>query len=284
MTYAQLRAFHAVAITGGFSKAAERLSLTQPAVSDHVKKLEEHYGVQLFLRSPRGVALSGLGRKLLAITERQFEAEGQAHELLSRAQILEEGQLTVGADAAVHVLPLVARFKAKFPRIAVKLVAGNSSELTARLIDFSIDVAVTAEKPATDIIHSRRLREDDLVAVSSSVGSHGKKTRTTFAELSARPLILREEGSATRRLLMDEMLKRNLKPREVTEIEGREAVLEAVARGLGVAVMSSGELPPGSRLRRISITDWNARMEEWLMWLAARADLRLIRSFLDIAV
>ena len=78
MRHAQLKAFHAVAIHGGFSRAAERLSLTQPAVSDHVRKLEESYGVQLFNRGPSGVALTAMGRSLFAIAERLFEAETEA--------------------------------------------------------------------------------------------------------------------------------------------------------------------------------------------------------------
>jgi DNA-binding transcriptional LysR family regulator len=129
MRYAQLKAFHAVAVHGGFSRAAERLALTQPAVSDHVRKLEETYGVQLFNRTARGVQMTEMGRKLFAVTERQFEAEAQALELLSRARTLDEGQLTIGADAAVHVLPQIARFREKYPRIALRLVSGNSAEL-----------------------------------------------------------------------------------------------------------------------------------------------------------
>ena len=78
MRHAQLKAFHAVAVHTGFSRAAEALGLTQPAVSDHVRKLEETYGVQLFTRAPSGVALTGMGRKLFAIAERQFEAEAEA--------------------------------------------------------------------------------------------------------------------------------------------------------------------------------------------------------------
>ena len=97
------------------------------------------------------------------------------------------------------------------------------------------------------------------------------------------PLILREEGSVTRRLLIDEIQRRGLKPADVTEIEGRESAREAAAHGLGIAVMSGGELPDDIRLKRLKIAGWEPRMEEWLVWLEARADLHLIRSFLDIA-
>lgn len=281
MRHAQIKAFHAVAIHGGFSSAAERLALTQPAVSDHVRKLEETYGVQLFNRSTRGVALTEMGRKLFAITERQFEAEAQALELLSRAKTLEQGQLTIGADAAVHVLPQIARFREKHPGISLRLVSGNSAELLHRLEAFSIDLAVTAERPSSDAVLARRLRQDRLVAVMPKRAPLAAFRKLTLARLAELPLILREEGSVTRRLLLEEMRERGLKPSATIEIESREAAREAVAQGLGVAVMSEGELSPDARLRTVAISDWQATMEEWLLCLKARAGLHVIRSFFD---
>ena len=162
MSFAQLMAFHAVAREGSFSRGAQRLSLTQPAVSDHVRKLEEAYGVQLFNRAPRGVELTPLGLRLFAITERLQETEAQARELLLHAKTLDEGQLTIGADAAVHVLPHIVRFHESHPRITLRLVTGNSAELFARLEAFSIDIAVTAERPSSHTVQARRLRRDPL--------------------------------------------------------------------------------------------------------------------------
>ena len=282
MRHAQIKAFHAVAVHGGFSRAAERLSLTQPAISGHVRKLEEAYGVQLFSRSARGVELTSMGRKLFAIAERQFEAEAEAQELLSRARTLEEGQLTIGADAAVHILPRVARFRSRFPRIAIRLVSGNSADLLSRLESFAIDVAVTAERPASDAILSKRLREDRLMAVAAKASRWQRTTRISFATLAAMPLILREEGSVTRRLLTGELRKRGLKPAVTIEIESREAAREAAAQGLGVAIMSQGELAADPRLRTLVIADWETTMEEWLLCLRSRAGLHVIRSFFEM--
>ncbi|MFT3988643.1 LysR substrate-binding domain-containing protein [Aestuariivirga sp.] len=279
MRHAQLKAFHAVAVHCGFSRAAERLALTQPAVSDHVRKLEEMYGVQLFNRTPKGVELTEIGRKLFTISERQFEAESEALELLSRARTLEEGQLTIGADAASHVLPQVARYRARHPGIAIRMVSGNSADLLDQLDAFTIDIAVTAERPSSEAIQSRLLRRDRLVAVTRR---EEKLPRAlTLEKLSNLPLVLREDGSVTRRLLLDEFRARGLKAQSAIEIESREAVREAVAQGLGVAVMSEGELAPDARLNTVKIADWEAEMAEWLLCLKARAGLHVIRSFFD---
>jgi aminoethylphosphonate catabolism LysR family transcriptional regulator len=282
MRHAQLKAFHAVAAHGGFSRAAEALGLTQPAVSDHVRKLEEAYGVQLFTRGPAGVALTDMGRKLFAIAERQFEAEAEAAELLSRGKTLEEGQLTIGADAAVHILPALARFRVRYPRLAVRLVTGNSAQLIRRLEDFSIDIAVTAERPAGAAFLARKLSSDQLVAVVQRSSRLARLKSIGFEALAKLPLILREEGSVTRRLILEEAARRGLSLSAAIEIEGREAAREAAAQGLGLAVMARGELAPDGRLSVLPVSDWQTEMEEWMICLKARSALHVIRSFFTL--
>jgi DNA-binding transcriptional LysR family regulator len=223
------------------------LGLTQPAVSDHVRKLEENYGVQLFTRAASGVALTDMGRKLFAIAERQFEAELQAAELLARGRRLEEGQLTIGADAAVHILPALARFRIRHPKLAVRLVTGNTAQLLSRLEDFSIDIAVTAERPPGPAFLARKLRSDRLVAVVQRSSQLARLKTISLADLLKLPLILREEGSMTRQLLLAEAARRDLAPTTTIEIESREAAREAAAQGLGLAIMSEGELTRGAQ-------------------------------------
>jgi aminoethylphosphonate catabolism LysR family transcriptional regulator len=282
MRHAQLKAFHAVAVHGGFSRAAEALGLTQPAVSDHVRKLEESYGVQLFTRAASGVKLTDMGRKLFAIAERQFEAEAQAAELLGRGRRLEEGQLTIGADAAVHILPTLARFRIRHPKLAVRLLTGNSAQLLKRLEDFSIDIAVTAEQPADPSFLARKLRSDRLVAVVQRSSKLARLRAIQFSDLVKLPLILREEGSMTRRLLLAEAARRSLALSTTIEIESREAAREAAAQGLGLAIMSEGELTPDGRLAALAIPDWTTEMEEWMTCLAARRSLNIIQSFFTL--
>jgi aminoethylphosphonate catabolism LysR family transcriptional regulator len=279
MRHAQLKAFHAVAVHNGFSRAAEALGLTQPAVSDHVRKLEESYGVQLFTRAPAGVTLTDMGRKLFAIAERLFEAEGEALELLSRGRTLEEGQLTIGADAASHILPEIARFRLKHPKLAVRLVTGNSAQLLKRLEDFTIDIAVTAERPPEPSFLARKLRSDPLVAVVQRSSRLSRLKELDFADLVKLPLILREEGSMTRKLLLEEVSQRGLTLSGTIEIESREAAREAAAQGLGLAIMSEGELIPDGRLAVLAIPDWLTEMEEWMICLRSRSALHAIRSF-----
>lgn len=281
MSYAQFKAFHAVARHGGFSKAARQLSLTQPAISDHVRKLEEAHGLQLFVRSRRGIELTETGRKLYTITERQFEAEAEAVELLTRAAKLDEGQIRIGADAAVHVLPVIGRFRAIYPRVDVRLVSGNSAALIDKLLRLEIDVAVTAGPVSNSMLTAVELRRHKLVAVRPAM--RGKGRSMSFRQLAEQQLVLREEGSATRQLLIEEFSRRNCRMNVSIEVEGREAVCEAVAQGLGIAVLPAGEVLPDPRLQLVTISDWDAGMAEFMLALQARSNLHVIRAFLAAA-
>lgn len=282
MRYTQLKAFHAVAAQGGFSKAADKLALTQPAISDQIRKLEEAYGSELFLRRRGGTELTPFARKLYAVTERMFEAEAQALELLSHAKGLEEGSLSVGADAATHVLPLIRRFRERYPKIGLRLVAGNSAQLLGRLDRFEIDFAVIAGAPPQQDYHARLLRDDAISAFTAATHPFARRGEITFAEFVQQPVVLREEGSVTRNLLLDEAARRGLALANVMEIESREAAREAVASGLGIGIVSTAEIVPDARLHSLRFSDWEASMSEWLVCLASRADLLIMRAVLGL--
>ena len=116
VTSAQLRAFHAVATTGGFTQAAEVLGVSQAAVSMQVHALEEAHGVELLIRGRKGVVLTGVGEKLLQITGRLASLEGEAEEVLGAAGALLGGNLRVGADGPFGGVAPVAEFRARYPR------------------------------------------------------------------------------------------------------------------------------------------------------------------------
>ena len=282
MRHSQLRAFHGVATWGGFSKAADKMAISQPALSDHVRKLEENYGVQLFVRGTRSVTLTDLGRKLLAIVERQVEIEAEARDLLQRARKVEEGHITIGADAAIHALPLIKAFRAIHPGVRFKVVSGNSASLIEQLEAFDIDFAVVADVPPAPAFSARLLREDELVAFVACDHPLAARKSVTMEELAGQPLVLREQGSETRRLVEEKFNELGLAPVETIEIDGREAAREGVAQGLGVGMVSSGEFLKDPRLKKIKLRDWQANMREWLVCLKSREGLHLIQSMLKV--
>jgi aminoethylphosphonate catabolism LysR family transcriptional regulator len=282
MNHAQLRAFHAVATTGGFSRAAARLGLTQPAVSDQVRKLEEGYDVRLFDRHNRSVSLTPLGQRLLEITRRYFDAEQAADALLSDSRALRVGHIRVSADAPLHVMPVIADFRARHPGVTVSLRRGNSDAVLRHLLDFTADIGVLAHVPPGETrLEVRPLREDPFVALVARDHPWAARAAVRMADLDGVPLVFRETGSTTRAAIEAAFARHALAPRVVLEVEGREAVREAVALGMGVGFVSGSEIGHDGRLAAVTLTDCGARMTESLVCLKDRAGLRHLAAFLD---
>ena len=147
MRYVQLRAFHYVAICGGFSRAAEALFLTQPAISDQVRKLEEEYDVLLFNRHKKQVTLTQQGQRLLEISHRMFDTEQQALDLLSESKALRSGTLRIVADAAHHLLHVLGRFRERYPGIRITVRSGNTETVISNLFAYEADLGVLGEIP-----------------------------------------------------------------------------------------------------------------------------------------
>src|SRR5688572_11811693 len=129
MNFTQLRAFHAVAERAGFTAAARALRVSQPAVTAQVRALEAEHGVELFVRRPRGVDLTGLGRALFAVTEQLFGCAEQAGRLLSDAAALGAGRLRIGADNPHQLLPLLRELRRRAPAVEVEVDFGNSAAI-----------------------------------------------------------------------------------------------------------------------------------------------------------
>jgi aminoethylphosphonate catabolism LysR family transcriptional regulator len=284
MYYSQLRAFHAVATQGGFSKAAEHLHLTQPTLSDQVRKLEKDFDILLFNRTSRSVALTDAGRHLLAITNRLFECEGEALEYLKESQNLLVGSLTLSADAPFHVLRIVRAFRNRYPGVTVNLKIGNSEDILNQLYDFDADVGVFSHVPDDARLKVLSLRDDPLVAVINRDHPWAGRGAVKFKELAGEPLVLRERGSTTRRLVEQEFARLELQMGPVMEVEGRESIREAVATGNGIGFVSKPEFGFDSRLVMIELKDCKLPMHEYMVCLENRAETRVVRAFWELAV
>ncbi|MBT5266336.1 MAG: LysR family transcriptional regulator [Rhodospirillaceae bacterium] len=279
----QLRAFHAVASHGGFTKAANRLGLTQPAVSDHVRKLEQRFDVQLFHRHKRTVFPTELGVRLLEITRRQFELEDEAIELLQESQALRAGNLKIALGAPFHIVEVIAAFQAEYPGVQISLTQGNSNEVLTQLLEYGADIGELGEAPDDERLLVMPLRADRMVAFVRKDHKWAKRKKITLTELSQETLVLREPGSATRRITEQELDRLKIKPPLVLNVEGREASREAVAAGLGVGIVSEPEFGHDERLTSIELSDGKAVMTESIVCLKERANLRIIKAFLDVA-
>ena len=283
MYYAQLRAFHAVATHGGFTRAAKKLHMTQPAISDQVRKLERHFGVRLFERRKRQVTLTALGHTLMVITRQFFENEQEAIELLSRSRALKTGHIRMAADAAFHVLPLIARFKKHYPGIFISLRSGNSDWVLNQLFELETDIGILAGIPKDEELELLTLRDDPLVAYVALDHPLATRSHISLAELAQWPMVLRETGSITRALIEDGFAALGYSLNIAMEAEGREAAREAVAAGIGTGMVSEAEFGHDRRLKKLPVPGSAIRMTENLACLKSRLHLRTVGAFWEIA-
>ncbi|CAI2936692.1 LysR substrate-binding domain-containing protein [Aminobacter niigataensis] len=283
MRYVQLRAFHYVAICGGFSRAAETLFLTQPAISDQVRKLEEEYDVLLFNRHKKQVTPTAAGQQLLEITRRMFDTEQQALELLSESRALRSGTLRIVADAAHHLLHILGQFRQKYPGIQVSVRAGNTETVISSLYSYEADIGVLGEIPTGRDFEVVNLNSTPIVAFVSTDHPLASAKSLSLHELSLLPLVMRERGSKTRAKLEDLAAKEGFEFKPAIEAEGREAVREIVASGAGIGFVSAAEFGQDARLVQIPIDAPEMLMDEALICLKERSGGKLVRVFLDIA-
>lgn len=283
MRYVQLRAFHHVAIHGGFSRAADALCLTQPAISDQVKKLEEEYDVLLFDRKKKQVAVTAFGKKLLEITRRMFDIEHQAQELLSESRALGAGTLRIMADSAHHLRPILGPFRRKYPGVFISVGAGNTQEIIDKLFSYEADVGILGEIPTIRDFEIVTLNSTPIVAFVAKGNSLENAKSISLQQLAEQPLVLRERGSKTRQKLEEIAADAGVTFNATIEAEGREAVREIVASGAGVGIVSLAEFGHDERLVQIPISGATPLMDEALICLRERSKGKLVSAFMRMA-
>lgn len=283
MNLIHLRAFHAVASAGGFTRGAERLGVSQPAVTMQVRALERRYGVELFRRQGQRIALTPFGRQLWQRTRRIFMQLEDLEDLLGAAGALEIGRLEIGADGPFSIMELLAAFMARHGGIEVAVRIGNATRVLRDLEDGRTDLALlNLIEPRPDLF-SRPLYRDRIVAFMPRDHALAARTEVGLEELAQAPLVLREEGSATRALLLAALGEAGLSPRIALELGSREAVREAVLAGLGVGTVFARELVDDPRLAALPIEDAELSAEVSLACLPERRDLGVVRAFFRVA-
>lgn len=196
----RLRVFITAAKTLNFTKCAEQLYISQPAVSKHIGELESRYKVQLFERSGSRLALTEAGRVMLEHAERIADGYRRLQYEMDLFTDRLGGELKVGASTTIaqYVLPQVlARFTARFPEVKVSLASGNSEQVEAALARHDTDLGLVESSARHPGFHYEPFIPDELVLIASTKGRYGRCDQVTLAELQTVPLVLRESGSGT---------------------------------------------------------------------------------------
>lgn len=283
MRHSQLRAFHHVALHGGFSRAAKALNQTQPSLSEQVKRLEQAHDVLLFHRTGRSLSLTETGAALLRLTRRYFETESEIGAFLSASRASVEGELRIIADSAHHLTRKLAAFRKAHPGVLVRLSTGNSESVLAALRNYEAEIGVIGQAETGPGIERVDLGSTPIVAMAPRGLVPKAERPLPLAALARWPLIFRENGSRTRAALERAARKAGIHLRPAMEVEGREAMREIVASGAGIGFVSLAEFGHDDRVEPIPLDIPGLAMQETLVYLAQRADMRMIRAFLRVS-
>lgn len=265
MTLRQLEVFLAIVRARSYRQAAEALHASQPALSQHIRELEGELGVRLFDRLTRGVILTEAGRLLEERAKRVFATLTDVRDVLGELQGLKRGSLLVGASTTpgIYVLPaIIGAFRRRHPGIDLQLRIANSRAIEDAIRAHDVDLGVVGGHglaPGEECLAAGLA--DELVLIVSPRHRWAGRREVVPAQLADEPLLVREEGSATRRVTERALDQAGIRRRVSMELGHTEAIKQAVMAGLGVAFVSvhavRGEVADrrlaAVRLRRLRI-------------------------------
>ncbi len=210
----RLKVFNSVAKHLSFTKAAQELFISQPAISKHIRELEAQYKTRLFERLGNRISLTASGQLLLEHSERILNEFSRLEYDMSLLRGEYGGTLCLGASTTISqylLPPLLARFVEKFPDVSLTLVNGNSEEIERALEEHRIDLGLVEGNIRRPHLKYTRFMKDELVPVVRPDSPWASRDEITIDELRTIPLVMRERGSGTLDVLSSELLRLNVR-------------------------------------------------------------------------
>jgi DNA-binding transcriptional LysR family regulator len=263
LTLHRLRLFLAVLDQGGVARAASKEHISQPAVSEHLRGLEEHFGVRLFERVGRGVCPTASALQLEPYVRQMVKLLKSAEELASDLQGVRTGSLTVGASSTpgTYLLPhALGRFRAQYPGVSLQLRIRDTAQVEKWVASGEVELGVIGDASnQSSSFASDPWLEDELIVLMHKQHALARRSSAKLSALANEPIIAREEGSSTRRTTERCFGKLGLTLNPVMELGSTEAIREAVAAGLGIAFVSryaTRQHDPRVATARLDGTGW----------------------------
>jgi DNA-binding transcriptional LysR family regulator len=239
----RLKVFYTVARLLSFTKAAESLHMTQPAVTFQVRQLEEHFDTRLFDRTHNRVTLTDVGVVVYEVAERIFEHYDEMERRVREMTGEMGGSLNIGASMTVaeNMLPaLLGQFRKKHPDLNVRLKVGNSESIVSMVEHNVIDLAIVEGSISNKNLLVEACRDDELVVIMPPDHPLAKNETLTVDQLMPYQFICREEGSGTREAIFNYLIEQGYPDGWTVcmELGSPEAIKGAVEAGMGLSVMS----------------------------------------------
>jgi len=240
LTIRQLRALAVLQSAGSVTAAANRLNLTQPAVTLQLRNLQTLAGLPLIQRTGDGMVLTDAGLNVLALAERVEAALLDCERSLDMIAGRSGGRVSIAAvSTAKYFVPFaIAAFSRRFPKVDVTLRIGNREDIREALRGYDLDIAIMGRPPVDVQVEIRPLGKHPHVIIAAADHMLSNKKRIAVADLASESFITREIGSGTRMLMEQFFQKSGLKPKIGMEMDSNETIKQAVIAGLGIAFIS----------------------------------------------
>jgi DNA-binding transcriptional LysR family regulator len=239
-TLRQLQVFEKVASHLNYSRAAEELYLSQPAVSMQIKQLETSIGLPLFEQMGKKIFLTEAGRELFHYARSIAQQLAEMEAVFDEMKGLGHGKLMISVvNTANYFTPqLLARFCRRYPNINVNLQVANRDAVLKQLADNSTDLAIMGQPPDGLDISAESFLDNPLVVIAAPDHPLAKLKRVKFARLAEETFLSREKGSGTRSAMERVFAQHKIQPHISMEMETNEAIKQAVQAGMGLGILS----------------------------------------------
>jgi DNA-binding transcriptional LysR family regulator len=289
MSDRRLQVFYSVARHLSFTKAAEALHMTQPAVTFQVRQLEEQFNTRLFDRTHNRINLTEAGDRVYHYAKQIFELyarmEGEIRELTGEVS----GVVIIGASTTIaeYMLPsLLGAFKRKFPDVIIRLRVSNTDGIVAMVEDNEIDLGVVEAPVPNKSLVVEVSRIDQLVAVLPPEHELAGRASLPVADVLKFPFIAREEGSGTREVTFDYLRGAGLDPADLTvvmELGSPESIKGAIEAGMGISILSRSTIGKELELRTLTCVELEPPLERPFSFVHQKQKFRVraIEELLD---
>ncbi|MEE9447580.1 MAG: LysR family transcriptional regulator [Arenicellales bacterium] len=257
ITIRQLQVFASVARNLSYTRAAEELHLTQPAVSMQIKQLEKSVGLKLFEQIGKKIYLTEAGAVVLehatSITSKLRSIENDLEQLKG----IDGGRLTVCIASTVNYFAtrLISRFSQAHPSVQISLDVTNRHKLLKRLETNEPDLVLMGRPPSSADLISTPFMDNPLVVIANPHHPLANQTNIPIESLSGEAFVLRESGSGTRAAMEEMFEAHDIEPQVSTQLSGNESIKQAVEAGLGLALVSFHTVDLELKAKRLTTLD-----------------------------
>ncbi|MFL2560116.1 MAG: selenium metabolism-associated LysR family transcriptional regulator [Gammaproteobacteria bacterium] len=281
MSDRRLQVFYTVAKLLSFTKAAETLHMTQPAVTFQVRQLEDHFDTRLFDRTHNKILLTDAGQKVFFYAEKIFELNTEMEHSLRALSEDTSGTLSIGGSTTIaqYTLPLLLQgFREKYPDLSIKICEANTDGIVAKVESSMIDLGIVEAPVTNQDLDIDVFRSDELVLIVHPNHALAKKDSVKPSDILGLPFITREEGSGTKAVIFDYFTKNNIDRNSLNvcmELGNSESIKGAVETGIGVSILSKTTIEKELQLNRLSFVPLMPKLTRNFYFVKKRHKFRL---------